>query len=516
MGAVAANLLAPSGLRIGIFETAPHIYDKPRAVIVDNESLRTLQMCRLPGELLDFFFPYRGAHYLGVDGDIIRRFYAKPGPALLGWPSSATFIQPEVEDLLRRGVDQHANVEVFLEHEIVDVEPRESGATLRIKDHRGGQNTHCEARYVLGCDGTRSTVRTEIGGGFEDLAFDEQWLVVSVLLTRPVPLPEFSIAHCQPERPAMFVLGPRNLRRWELKLLPGETPDMFATDGDVKEVLGRFVDVDAIQIWRSSVYRFHAVVADRWRKGGMFILGDAAHQNPPFGGQGLCSGIRDVANLVWKIRQVEEFGAQPTLLDSYEVERKPNIRTIASRSRDIGKIVGEIDVAAATERDRRMRDEMKTTPEVYRQDVVPPLEAGIVARNTDGSVAARAGSLFIQPRVRRGTDASSHLLEDVLGSCFLFITDSASALDWFDDEVGYIWDKLGGEKVVISDDWPDVDDARAIYLSETDGFFAEWLSASKSAAVIIRPDRYVYGVAADRGELQVLVRNVGDALYDTP
>ena len=336
VGATAANLLGHSNLKVAVLDAAAEIFNKPRAIVADHEMLRTLQMCGLPDPLSDYFCPYPGSNYIGVDGAIIKRFYALPEPYPLGWPSSATFIQPEFEGLLRRGVERHSNVEVFLGHELIELQYDEARANLKVKDIETGAFKTFTSRYLLACDGSRSFVRRTLKGTFEDLGFDEEWLVVDAWLTRPTNLPDISIQYCWPSRPATFVLGPRNLRRWELKLLPGEGPTDFESDGAIRGHLRPFVDVSAIEIWRSAVYRFHALVVDRWSDHTVFLVGDAAHQTPPFSGQGLCSGIRDAANIVWKIRHVEEVGADRILLGTYESERKPHFRTVVERSKKSG------------------------------------------------------------------------------------------------------------------------------------------------------------------------------------
>ena len=514
VGAVAANLLGRNGLRVAVFDQSKDIYDKPRAVVLDHEALRVLQMCRLPGDIGELFHPYPGSHYVGVDGEIIRRFYPTPPPHPLGWPSSASFVQPEVEALLRRGVDQLPTVKVYLEHELRSAESSGTSATATLRDPQGGTDVTVNASYLLGCDGGKSTVRRTIGTGFDDLAFDEEWLVIDAWLNRPARLPELSIQYCQPSRPATYIVGPRNLRRWELKLMPGERSESFRSEADVHRVLKDYVDVKAIDLWRFTVYRFHALVAQTWRRNRIFLLGDAAHQTPPFTGQGLCSGIRDAANLAWKIQHVSQLQASTQLLDTYEAERKPHFRAIVERSKGVGEIVGELDPQAASARDRRMRQEMaEGHSEISRQSGIPPLKGGLVARTASGEPLPLAGSLFIQPRVSDGT--GNQLLEDVVPQRFLLLAKTPEPFEWFDTQASSLWKKLEAQKVLLrprSGHAPGLPEGDALCLSDTDGAFQEWLGNAGAAAVIVRPDRYVYGLIDGPASLRDLARQLARAL----
>jgi len=175
---------------------------------------------------------------------------------------------------------------------------------------------------VIGCDGASSTVRRLAGIALEDLVFDEPWLVVDVKVEPHAlaGLPQNSAQFCDPARPASYIVGPGNHRRWEIMLLPGEDPLQMAQPDAVWPLLSKWLTPEDGELWRAAAYRFHALVADDWRRGRVFIAGDAAHQQPPFIGQGMCQGLRDVANLLWKLDRVMRGQSSPRLLDSYTVE----------------------------------------------------------------------------------------------------------------------------------------------------------------------------------------------------
>ena len=359
VGATAAALLGGQGLTVAVIERMAGVYDKPRAITADHEVMRCMQFAGIGTELGAHVRPHPGTRYLGVDGNTIKQTDVIPPPYPLGWPTGIHFIQPEFEAMLRGAVARHGNVEVLLSHELVDLADLGDSIALTVRDLARAQTRSIRARYVLACDGANSFVRRKLGINYEDLAFDEWWIVVDAWQRRPTALPEMNTQYCWPSRPASAIAGPRNLRRWELKILPHEKPEEFQDEARVREVLAGFVDIDAIELWRSAVYRFHALVAAQWNRNRIFLLGDCAHQMPPFLGQGMCAGIRDAANLIWKLLLVEKSGVSRTVLSTYQDERKTHVQNVVAQAKELGLVIGELDVAAATARDARLRAERR-------------------------------------------------------------------------------------------------------------------------------------------------------------
>jgi 3-(3-hydroxy-phenyl)propionate hydroxylase len=515
VGATAAALLARYGLRVAVVEQSAEIYDRPRAITLDHEVMRIFQACGAAAAIAPFTAPHPGTHYLGVDGKVIRIFDPLPPPHPLGWPPSGTFVQPQVEAALRARVAASGQVDVFLSHEATDFGQTDDRVDLTVRDAGRRATRVLNARYLLGCDGANSFVRKQLGLGLEDLAFDEWWMVVDVRLQRPADLPQKCIQYCWPSRPATFIVGPGNLRRWEIKLLPGETPEEFGRRENVVEQLRRFVDPAAIEVWRSAVYRFHAVVAERWLAGRVFLLGDAAHQTPPFLGQGMCAGIRDASNLAWKLAMVLRSGAREDLLATYELERKPHVRALVALAKEFGKIIGELDPAAARIRDATLRGQLERgEAETVRQRYIPNLSAGVIDKAAQASHAA--GTLFVQPSVRAGD--RSVLLDDVLEPRFLLATSGDEAQHWLTPTSRAVWRRIGGERIVIgnADREPPVAEApvgEVRHITEMDGLFTAWMARQAGAAVLVRPDRTVFGVADNAAELNRLVAALGQQIF---
>ena len=508
VGATLAALLARHGLSVAVVDQAAGVYDKPRAITLDHEVMRVFQACGVAHEIETFTAPHPGTHYLGVDGQVIRIYDPQPPPYPLGWVPSGTFVQPEVEAALRAAVAGSGKADVLLSTQVVgfSAHPDRVDVTLRAAD--GGPEQTVAAGFLVGCDGANSFVRRSLGIGHQDLAFDEWWMVVDVRLKRPVELPKKCIQYCWPARPSTFIVGPGNLRRWEIKLLPGETPEAFGEPANVARQLARFVDPDAIEIWRSAVYRFHALVAERWRMGRIFLAGDACHQTPPFMGQGMCAGIRDAASLAWRLALVLRAGAHDGLLDSYQVERKPHVEALVGFAKKAGEVIGELDVEKARARDALLRGQLERgEAETIRQRFIPNLTGGMI----DAASGPVAGTLFVQPRV--GASRDGELLDDVVAPRFLLATTSEAAQSWLSAASLDFWRRLGGERAVISqDEMPATSDDGILRLRERGRLFADWMARNGAAAVVARPDRYVFGVANDRdglnGLLERLARHV--------
>jgi 3-(3-hydroxy-phenyl)propionate hydroxylase len=328
-------------------------------------------------------------------------------------------------------------------------------------------------------------------------------MVVDTLTSEPDKRPAKSFQYCWPSRPGTFVPGPGRLRRWEIKLLPGEDPEETGAADNVLRLLKRFTDTSDLTIWRSAVYRFHALLGQSWRDRRVLLMGDAVHQTPPFLGQGLCAGIRDAANLAWKLALVLRGDADDCLFDSYETERKPHVRAVVASAKEFGTIIGELDPDAAAKRDARLRAELKSGQAVtIRQKFIPDLADGLIAKDSK-----LAGRLFVQPRVR-AVDGRIKRLDDELKLEFAIVTRTREAMSGLSEAALSSWRRLGGERIVIAASSESSNADGILTLVETGQLFADWMRDNGVEAVIVRPDRYVFGGAATAGQLNALVADL--------
>lgn len=466
VGAFAANLLGKTGLSVLVIEQAARPYPLPRAVHLDHEMMRLFQSAgvidRVAGDMRDT----EGHLHIGADHGVIRYMGTVGRARPFSWSNDYFFYQPELEDHLRAALDGYANVELRLGVAFEGVEQDDAGVTLRLS---GGDTAR--ARYVIACDGARSVVRKALGIGLDDLDFEEPWLVVDAEVDGPVRFPDLSgvpaeanlqtlsVMMCDPNRPTTIVPGRGNHRRWEFMLLPGEDDQAMMAPEAVAALVAPYLDGVPHRIVRAATYRFHGLVAEKWREGGVFLAGDAAHQTPPFFGQGMCHGLRDVANLVWKLAMVVRGEAPDALLDTYQPERDPHVRAVISAAVGAGRYICMLDADVAAARDAEMRAAARVTQHGTAADLIPAIATGIVATGTRG-----AGERFIQPRV------GDRLLDDVTGGGWRLFTRAPFDAD--------------GVTMVALDT---LDDGGAI---------AAWLDARGAEAVLLRPDHYVFGTGS--------------------
>jgi len=481
---VCAALLGSRGLRTLAIDRARAVYDKPRAFALDHEIMRVFQNLGIAGAVAPHTAPFTPSEYYGASGQLIKRLGSVPPPYPLGWPPNMVFTQPPVDALLRAHAGRYESVEVRLGTELIDLRHEKDHVVLNLQDD-SGKKSEAFAKYLVGCDGASSAVRQKLGIQYEDLEFDEPWLVVDLVVSERglAKLPAVSIQYCDPARPSTYLIGPGAHRRWEIMLLPGEEGAQMETEAELWRLLSRWLAPEDARLWRVASYRFHALLARDWRRGRAFIAGDAAHQQPPFTGQGMCQGVRDVANLSWKLRLALDGQAGDGLLDTYAAERGPHVRRLTTRIKEIGRLVCERDPQAAMARDQRLIKEAGgTIRTVPRQQLIPPLEVGFLS-----SAAHPAnGSIFPQPRVWHG--GGEVLLDEVAGSWFRLVLREN-----FPVNKPKLAEAMGMTLVRIG--------TGAGCLEEVDGILAQWFEKNACGAALVRPDHYVYGVAASPGEL---------------
>ena len=408
--------------------------------------MRVLQFCGVAEEFSKGIRPHPGTDFRGLDGQVIKLFDPLPPPWDLGWPPTFTFVQPEMERLLREALVRRETVTLLLGHSVEGFRDEGDRVCVDILDLDTGGTRTVTGDFLIGCDGANSGVRAALGLPLEDLGFDENWLVVDALQRRETAIPAKGTQFCWPWRPASFIPGPGKLRRWELKIMPGETPAEFDDPARVRAVLADHVDTGAVEIWRSATYRFAARVGTEWRKGRVLLAGDAIHQTPPFLGQGLGSGIRDAANLAWKLVHIRRTGFNAALLDSYRDERRPHVVAVVEAAKEFGKIVGELDMDRARARDAELAAELASgRMETRRQKFIPDLETGILDPEPGVPWADQvAGKLMIQPEVY-APDGSKRLLDDIVPMEWLYITAGLEEQRWMEG-VEDVWQAIGGRR----------------------------------------------------------------------
>ncbi|MEU6195337.1 bifunctional 3-(3-hydroxy-phenyl)propionate/3-hydroxycinnamic acid hydroxylase [Streptomyces sp. NPDC047061] len=479
VGVTAALLLARRGVRSVVLERHRDIYPLPRALVVDDEVRRILQAAGVGEEFDAIARPGNGLRLLDARHRVMAEF-RRAGHGPHGYPQTSMFEQPRLERLLRAELARRPECELRGGAEVTAVTAAGPGSTGPVRvAYRDDTGEHeLRAAAVLGCDGANSLTRRAIGGVWEDLRFEENWTVVDVRTPAAVRSWGGVDQVCDPDRPATFMRVAEDRYRWEFRLREGERRPL-------RELVVPWLPLSydgEFEVIRETRYTFRARVADRWRDGRVFLLGDAAHLTPPFIGQGLCAGLRDAHNLSWKLARVLREGGDERLLDTYESERRPHARHVIRLAVALGwAMTGGQDGAAPLR--RRLLAAACRVPGLTAaagRDLSPALTPGPLVRR--GPRRGLHGTHCPQPWVRADGRHSRHArLDEVLGDDFTVLTAARPA-----PSLTALAHGLGVRAVPVT----------ALH---DDGTLAAWLRAGRADAVLLRPDRVVLDVVPAGG-----------------
>jgi 3-(3-hydroxy-phenyl)propionate hydroxylase len=448
VGVMAALRCAQRGLRVLAIDRSIEVYPLPRAIGMDDEIQELMARAGLIDELRTYSKPIPGGEFTDGDGNRIVGIELPDGTVgALGHPPIIAFDQPSLERSLRRaavdaGVDMRLGLDAYA---IADLGPA-AGDGVRVQVGDDDRESAITARWLIAADGAKSTIRSLRGISMIDQGFDQTWLVVDTTLLDPdIGLPRVARQQCGADRVCTLVPGPGRHRRWEFQLRSDEHRDEVLKPDAIAEFLAPWGTPEELQVDRAAVYRFHATVAETFRDGPVFLAGDSAHQMPPFNGQGMCTGMRDVENLSWKLAAVAHGQCAVGLLDTYDEERRPHATEQVAHSVDSGLLMQAIahdgDTALETG---------------YGQRPFPKL----------------TGSMFVDDHPLVGT-----VLPEFVDSLFS-TSEGWRVLSCDVDQALRLWAELDATVVnVTADDVPG--------LLESGG------------ALVVRPDRYVAAVSND-------------------
>ncbi|CZF79376.1 bifunctional 3-(3-hydroxy-phenyl)propionate/3-hydroxycinnamic acid hydroxylase MhpA [Grimontia marina] len=465
VGATLANLLGMSGAKVLVLEREALAYHLPRAVHFDDEVMRVFQWIGIAEKLLPKIRINPGMKFVSGDGELLLDWPRPQEESQHAWHPSWRFHQPDLEASLRQALETYPNVTIMNRCEAFMIDGLQDEVSIRFENMSNGEIKHVRASYLVGCDGARSLVRRFIESPMKDFGFHERWLVVdAVLKTNKPSLGDHSIQYCDATRPATYIRGPGKRRRWEISVNPSENSVDIAKEESVWNLLAPWLTPDEAEIERSAVYTFHSLVAKTWSKERLFIAGDAAHQTPPFMGQGMCAGIRDVANLAWKLVACLRHGHNPTLLDTYQTERKPNAEAFIETAIRLGHLINTANGKPALEAAIKSDDGHREMTSLY-----PPLGQGL----GDG---VHCGKQFSQPKNHLG-----QRMDDLYPYECLFVVENA-----MENEVK----QLTGIDVASTSEFPSLK------------YYLDGLDAK---GVLLRPDRYILGTGNTVDEIVELI-----------
>jgi 3-(3-hydroxy-phenyl)propionate hydroxylase len=499
-GATLASLLGRAGHRVRVVEREREVYRLPRAVHFDHEVMRIFQAAGVAEAALPHTAPIDDYRFLNADRELLLGGKIGGPSSDQGWAVDYMFHQPSLERVLRDAAEALPNVEVAYGGELVGVESHDDGAAAIVRGPDGEERI--EGRFVVGADGAASATRRSVGLELEDLGFDEPWVVVD--LQGAKGLPDYCVQLCDPARPTTLVPGAHGFYRFEFMLRPGEGPEMDRPE-NVRRLLSDWLDPDSVEIVRAAVYRFHAVIARQWAKGRVAIAGDAAHQTPPFLGQGMCAGIRDAANLAWKLDLLLRGRAGDALLDTYGSERGPHVRSFVDTAVLLGRIICTQDPEAARVRDAQMLADGRAGRPVV--PALPDTGPGCLQGGQARAVHPRVGRLAPQPFVRaRGGETR---LDDVSGAGFRLVLRDARG--WPDAERRARLATLPGRALVWSDA-PGEAPEGGLHCRDASGAAEAFFEEHGIHAFLARPDHVTFGVAKSPDDVAALLDDLEAAL----
>jgi len=501
---VLAMTLARQGHTVSVFELWPERFPLPRAVCIDHEMYRMLSAIGLRDQLPTISHP--APAYRWFNADWKELLHIDWSAESISGGSEVNFIhQPTLEEMFDATVSSYPEVELNLGWEVTEIRQTPDYAEIVARETATGKTRTARAKYVIGVDGANSPVRRSLGIEREDLGFEADWLVIDILPNEGVELDIPPAAqYCNPARPTTIVpAGIRNgryYRRWEFMRLPNESREELEREETAWKLLEPWVKPGQAVIQRAKVYNFRSLIARTWRDKRIMLAGDAAHVMPPFMGQGMCAGLRDDWNLAWKLNLILRGKADESLLDTYQTERRPHARDVIELSMYLGKVICIPDPAVAAERDAAFLGGTATPPPPF-----PSLIDGILQRAADGSVKAPAG--LLSPHGTIAYDGKKGRFDDLVGLGFALVLRGAQDRAALSAENLVFLEKLGAKVVHLAPD-----DAAAGGFVDLDGKYAAYMDAHGIRAMLVRPDFYLYGGAADAAQIPDLVDGLAAGL----
>ena len=518
-GITAAHYMGLYGIDCIVLELAEGILPYPRAVGMDDEALRVLQgigiaelaardmICNVPLR----YYNARGVCFAEV----------KPSTAHYGWPMRNIFMQQLLEGTLREQLGRHSGVELRQGHEMLDLEQDEQGVTLQVRDAQG-ELYQLQAQYVIGADGGRSSVRKKLGIELLGLTHPRKWVVVDTANdTLDAP---YTALHADPQRPFVCIYLPYQQRRWEFMLLEGEDEAHMCEETTIRTLIRGHIGeaVDQLEIIRIRAYTHNSRVAARFVEGRVALVGDAAHISPPWAGQGLNSGLRDVVNVAWKLAAILQGRASPSILGSYDQERRGHATDLIALADNMGAVLGLTNPLMAGVRDWLFQavnsvDNLRSHLLEFKFKPKATITKGLVYHErAELHEDDLVGQLFIQPAVEDAQGQRRHL-DDVLGHSYAVLGYRVNPAAHLSEDTAAYWARWGTRFIQINRSRSGVgrnqplSASGAICIEDVDNRLGEWFTKVRDCIVVVRPDRFVAAITTPE-RLDSVLRKLAEQL----
>ena len=498
VGLAIANYLGQMGVSVLLIEKLESLIDYPRAIGIDDESLRAMQAVGLVDKVLPHTTPWHAMRFMTPKG----RCFADIQPMTdeFGWSRRNAFIQPQVDGVLYAGLSRFPNVRCLFSREVEAFSQNGDNVTLNLKGSAGEHET-VRADWLVACDGGASLIRCTLNIPFEGKTASNQWIVIDIA-NDPLATPHVYLC-CDPVRPYVSAALPHGVRRFEFMVMPGETEAQLSEPHKMRQLLSKVLpDPDNVEPIRQRVYTHNARIAERFRVDRVLLAGDAAHIMPVWQGQGYNSGMRDAFNLAWKLALVVNGKAGEALLDSYQQERRDHAKAMIDLSVTAGNVLAPPKRWHGAVRDgvswllnylppvKRYFLEMRFKP-------MPQYRDGALLAEGE-SKTSPVGKMFIQPKVTL-ENGQVTLLDEVIGARFAIIAWGCNPQWGLSDEQIARWRAVGVRFIQVvpevqihcdQDNVPGV-----IRVGDTQNRLKSWFAQHDTAIAVVRPDRFVATVA---------------------
>ena len=485
VGSFMALKLEQAGLNVLAIDKEKDIYPLPRAVSISDQGMRMHQSLKMDDIYL------RNSDIPGGAGFVDEKLEFIGEPMVMkglntpnGWPPMHFFHQPYTDREIRQKLLK-SKCEVLVEHELLEIEDDSDLSKCLIKDLNSHEIMQFECKYLIGADGANSKVRELKKISQTDLNYDRNWIIIDIELLKPKDLGQFAIQICDPKRIGTFIPTHSPFKRWEFEIHDDDDVEEFSSDKNINKLLSAWLKPDEYKILRKAVYQFHSVLADEFQKDNCFLIGDAAHQNPPFMGEGMMTGCRDAENLAWKIIMNFKFNLNKEILETYQVERKAHAKFIVENSLGIGLLM---EAYAHTKNKEDVPDELVSKG--YGSFIIPPLDEGIFYKGKSNSEIL-SGQLFPQP-IKYIEDKISKRCDDLLGNFFAVVSRKNITLS--DEEQKFL--SILNTQILILDK----------ELVDSNMWMASMIEEDK--IYIVRPDKYIFGSTNEQISLSDLIADL--------
>ena len=404
-GGTLANLLALQGFSILIIEKEKSFYPLPRAVHFDDEIMRVFQTIGITDKFLKHTIINKGTKFVNSKNQVVLDWPRPRSITENGWYPSYRFHQPDLERKLRRRLKDFKKVSVMQSTKVNSLKEEKSSVKIFIENINNNKISEIRAKYIIGCDGARSTIRKQIKAKFQNLGFTQKWAVVDLILKKnKKELPDRTIQYSNSKRPATYCRNVGKRRRWEFAINNAESEKKVLSNSYIWNFLKPWLKPSEALMERKTIYTFQSAISKKWKKGRVFLAGDAAHLMPPFMGQGMCAGVRDASNLAWKIAYCLKNNHSEKLLNTYQSERYSNVIEYIKTTVKMGEFVNAVGTSNIT-------GEVSSTPNGQKsmKSIKPKLGKGLGKINDKNR-----GKIFPQFKLKNGKSLDNKFFDKPL------------------------------------------------------------------------------------------------------